>query len=177
MFSRSALYPVPEIGCAVKGFEAKYPLLCCVFALLMCFLLCSLNQLIRRSVILQLLQNRLREGARRGEEGVLLDGFPRTRSQAESLLTFSDVQLALNLSLREDVSALPEQCLDFPSMCSSPINVLLYVYISPLGCAKAKRTSNAAVLTIHLCIAGPYSQVLGAAHVQTVWQEFQCGQH
>ncbi len=62
------------------------------------------------SVFVQLLQKRLQEGARRGEEGVLLDGFPRTRAQAESLLTFSDVQLALNLSLREDVSALLLLC-------------------------------------------------------------------
>lgn len=53
--------------------------------------------------VLQLLQNRLSEGARKGEEGVLLDGFPRTRNQAEALLTFADVQLALNLSLREEV--------------------------------------------------------------------------
>ena len=51
----------------------------------------------------QLLQKRLADGARVGEEGVLLDGFPRTRSQAEALLTFADVQLALNLSLREEV--------------------------------------------------------------------------
>ncbi|CAL5224168.1 g6808 [Coccomyxa viridis] len=53
--------------------------------------------------VMQLLQNRLSEGARKGEEGVLLDGFPRTRNQAEALLTFADVQLALNLSLREEV--------------------------------------------------------------------------
>lgn len=53
--------------------------------------------------VLELLKKRLSEGARKGEEGVLLDGFPRTRNQAESLLTFADVQLALNLSLREEV--------------------------------------------------------------------------
>ncbi len=53
--------------------------------------------------VLELLKKRLGEGARKGEEGVLLDGFPRTRNQAESLLTFADVQLALNLSLREEV--------------------------------------------------------------------------
>ena len=41
-----------------------------------------------------------------GEEGVLLDGFPRTRNQAEALLTFANVQLALNLSLREEVCPL-----------------------------------------------------------------------
>ena len=51
----------------------------------------------------QLLQQRLAAGRARGEGGVLLDGFPRTRSQAETLLRFSDVQLALNLHLREEV--------------------------------------------------------------------------
>ena len=35
-----------------------------------------------------------------------MDGFPRTRNQAEALLTFADVQLALNLSLREEVGLL-----------------------------------------------------------------------
>ena len=53
----------------------------------------------------QLLQQRLAAGRARGEGGVLLDGFPRTRSQAETLLRFSDVQLALNLHLREEVRA------------------------------------------------------------------------
>ena len=53
----------------------------------------------------QLLQQRLAAGRARGEGGVLLDGFPRTRSQADSLLRFSDVQLALNLHLREEVCA------------------------------------------------------------------------
>ena len=57
--------------------------------------------------VLQLLQKRLSDGARKGEEGVLLDGFPRTRNQAEALLTFADVQLALNLSLREEVPFWP----------------------------------------------------------------------
>ena len=63
------------------------------------------GNLLPDSYVLQLLQQRLAEGARKGEEGVLLDGFPRTRAQAEALLTFSDVQLALNLHLREEVGA------------------------------------------------------------------------
>lgn len=61
------------------------------------------GNLLPDSYVLQLLQKRLADGARRGEDGVLLDGFPRTRSQAEALLTFSDVQMALNLHLREEV--------------------------------------------------------------------------
>ena len=79
-----------------------------------CFLLSILQSGILSPVwvlmdcsFMQLLQNRLSEGARKGEEGVLLDGFPRTRNQAEALLTFADVQLALNLSLREEVPFLP----------------------------------------------------------------------
>ena len=70
------------------------------------------GNLLPDSYVLQLLQQRLAEGARRGEEGVLLDGFPRTRAQAEALLTFSDVQLALNLHLREEVGA---ACVGTPS--------------------------------------------------------------
>jgi len=58
----------------------------------------------------QLLQQRLAAGRARGEGGVLLDGFPRTRSQAETLLRFSDVQLALNLHLQEEVPAPPTSC-------------------------------------------------------------------
>ena len=72
----------------------------------------------------QLLQNRLSEGARKGEEGVLLDGFPRTRNQAEALLTFADVQLALNLSLREEVLFCPPCC---ACMCCSRLCCIPHV--------------------------------------------------
>ncbi len=41
--------------------------------------------------------------AARGERGCLLDGFPRTEAQARTLMQTMDVQLAINLHLREDV--------------------------------------------------------------------------
>lgn len=55
------------------------------------------------SLILNVLQSRLERGRENGETGVLLDGFPRTRAQAEALGQFTDVQLALNLHVNEEV--------------------------------------------------------------------------
>ena len=52
---------------------------------------------------MQLLQERIDIGRESGETGCLLDGFPRTLLQAEALPSFTDVQLAVNLSLREEV--------------------------------------------------------------------------
>jgi adenylate kinase family enzyme len=43
------------------------------------------------------------EQQRRGVRGFILDGFPRTKAQAETLLATTDVGLAVNLSLREEV--------------------------------------------------------------------------
>ena len=58
------------------------------------------------SLILDVLHSRLARGRECGEAGVLLDGFPRTRAQAEALGEFADVQLALNLNVNEEVSSL-----------------------------------------------------------------------
>ncbi len=54
---------------------------------------------------LQLLEKRLQDGQAQGELGVLLDGFPRTRRQAQMLALIADTQLAVNLSLRPEVIA------------------------------------------------------------------------
>lgn len=54
--------------------------------------------------MLQLLEKRLKDGQAKGELGVLLDGFPRTRRQAQMLALIADTQLAVNLSLRSEVS-------------------------------------------------------------------------
>lgn len=57
------------------------------------------------SLHLQLLKKRLQDGQAQGELGVLLDGFPRTRRQAQMLALIADTQLAVNLSLRPEVIA------------------------------------------------------------------------
>lgn len=44
------------------------------------------------------------DGQAQGELGALLDGFPRTRRQAQMLALIADTQLAVNLSLRPEVS-------------------------------------------------------------------------
>ena len=57
------------------------------------------------SFTLQLLESRMSRGQdEMGEEKFLLDGFPRTASQAELLVESTDVRLAVNMHLREDVS-------------------------------------------------------------------------
>ncbi|KAK9836220.1 hypothetical protein WJX84_002722 [Apatococcus fuscideae] len=60
------------------------------------------GDLIPDTLVLELLQERLEIGRDSGETGCLLDGFPRTLLQAEALPSFTDVQLAVNLSLREE---------------------------------------------------------------------------
>ena len=60
--------------------------------------------------MLQLLEQRLERGELNGEQGFILDGFPRTAGQADKLLSlYPNIQLALNMGLREEV--LVEKCL------------------------------------------------------------------
>lgn len=67
------------------------------------------GDLLPDEMVTRLLRKRVQRAEQEGEPGVLLDGFPRTVAQAEELLSIADVQLALNLRLREDV--LLEKCL------------------------------------------------------------------
>ena len=52
---------------------------------------------------------RVAEGKSNGEKGFVLDGFPRTAAQAKALGASMDIQLAVNLRLREEV--LVEKCM------------------------------------------------------------------
>ena len=58
---------------------------------------------------LQLLFRRIETGKRKGEKGFVLDGFPRTVVQSQELMDSHDIQLAVNLSLRQEV--LIEKCM------------------------------------------------------------------
>mmetsp|Transcript_31165 Transcript_31165/g.69296 ORF Transcript_31165/g.69296 Transcript_31165/m.69296 type:complete len:279 (+) Transcript_31165:49-885(+) len=67
------------------------------------------GKLVPDDLIFKLLSHRVEQGAEAGEKGFILDGFPRTRVQAVQLLELSKVQVAFNMSLREEV--LVEKCL------------------------------------------------------------------
>lgn len=58
---------------------------------------------------MQLLFRRIETGSNTGEKGFVLDGFPRTVVQAEELMKQYDIQLAVNLKLREEI--LVEKCM------------------------------------------------------------------
>lgn len=63
----------------------------------------------RDSFALQLLNQRIESGKAIGETGFVLDGFPRTVAQAKEFMSKENVQLAVNLQLREEV--LVEKCM------------------------------------------------------------------
>lgn len=88
---------------------------------------------------LQLLEKRLQEGQAHGELGVLLDGFPRTRRQAQMLALIADTQLAVNLSLRPEVKGY--FFLSIFTCCTNFINNVL----------AARRNAS----LIHACDADP----------------------
>ncbi|KAF5829070.1 adenylate kinase [Dunaliella salina] len=72
----------------------------------------SKGQLVPDPIIFDLLHRRLSQESSSGNEdtvGFVLDGFPRTREQAQAVVSTMRINLALNLVLREEV--LVEKCL------------------------------------------------------------------
>ncbi|KAL5716874.1 adenylate kinase [Ranunculus cassubicifolius] len=99
------------------------------------------GQLLSDEIIFQLLSKRLKSGEANGESGFILDGFPRTIKQAEILEQVTEVDLVINLKLREDV--IIEKCLGrrICSQCGGNFNVAsidikgesgLRMYMAPL---------------------------------------------
>ncbi|KAK4755296.1 hypothetical protein SAY87_009053 [Trapa incisa] len=81
------------------------------------------GKLVSDEIILRLLSKRLEAGEAKGESGFILDGFPRTIKQAEILEGMIDIDLVVNLKLREDV--LIEKCLGrrLCSQCKKSFNI------------------------------------------------------
>ncbi|CAL2267868.1 unnamed protein product [Prunus armeniaca] len=81
------------------------------------------GKLVSDEIIISLLSKRLEAGGAKGELGFILDGFPRTIRQAEILEGVTEIDLVLNLKLREDV--LVEKCLGrrMCSQCGGNFNV------------------------------------------------------
>lgn len=83
----------------------------------------TLGKLLPDEVIFKLLSRRLEQENSAGTRGFILDGFPRTISQAEVLEEISEIDLVVNLKLREDV--LIAKCLGrrICSQCGGNFNV------------------------------------------------------
>jgi adenylate kinase family enzyme len=63
------------------------------------------GELLPDALILRVIREHVMESRSKGTERFLLDGFPRTADQAAALEQIADVQLAVNLDLREEVCA------------------------------------------------------------------------
>ncbi|XP_068637739.1 adenylate kinase 1, chloroplastic-like [Aristolochia californica] len=81
------------------------------------------GKLVSDEIIINLLSKHLEECEAKGESGFILDGFPRTIRQAEILEGVTEIDLVVNLKLREDV--LIEKCLARRtcSQCGGNFNV------------------------------------------------------
>ncbi|EMS68315.1 putative adenylate kinase 1, chloroplastic [Triticum urartu] len=81
------------------------------------------GKLVSDEIIINLLSKRLEEGGDKGELGFILDGFPRTIRQAEILEGVTDIDLVINLKLREE--ALLAKCVGRRkcSQCGGNFNV------------------------------------------------------
>ncbi|KVI06937.1 probable adenylate kinase 6, chloroplastic [Cynara cardunculus var. scolymus] len=81
------------------------------------------GKLVSDEIIINLLSQRLEAGEAKGESGFILDGFPRTIRQAEILEGVTNIDLVINLKLREE--ALLAKCLGRRtcSQCGGNYNV------------------------------------------------------
>ncbi|KAL8251722.1 hypothetical protein R6Q59_035415 [Mikania micrantha] len=81
------------------------------------------GKLVSDHFIIELLSKRLEVGESKGELGFILDGFPRTIRQAEILEGVTNIDLVINLKLREE--ALLAKCLGRRtcSQCGGNYNV------------------------------------------------------
>ncbi|KAG6530232.1 probable adenylate kinase 6, chloroplastic [Zingiber officinale] len=81
------------------------------------------GHLVSDEIIINLLSKRLEDGVNKGESGFILDGFPRTTRQAEILGGVTEIDLVVNLRLREDI--LLTKCLGrrICSQCGGNFNV------------------------------------------------------
>ncbi|XP_076936100.1 putative adenylate kinase 6, chloroplastic [Bidens hawaiensis] len=81
------------------------------------------GKLVSDHLIIDLLSKRLEAGHAKGESGFILDGFPRTIRQAEILEGVTNIDLVINLKLREE--ALLAKCLGRRtcSQCGGNYNV------------------------------------------------------
>ncbi|EFJ32392.1 hypothetical protein SELMODRAFT_407838 [Selaginella moellendorffii] len=85
--------------------------------------LVSRGKLLPDELVLGLLTKRLEEASANQDVGFILDGFPRTASQAKTLDSIASITLVVNLRLREDV--LVAKCLGrrICSQCHGNFNV------------------------------------------------------
>ncbi|KZV14616.1 adenylate kinase 1, chloroplastic-like [Dorcoceras hygrometricum] len=81
------------------------------------------GKLLSDEIIIDLLSKRLEDAQTKNETGFVLDGFPRTLRQAEILEKVTDIDLVINLKLREE--ALIAKCLGrrICSECGGNYNV------------------------------------------------------
>ncbi|CAK9881849.1 unnamed protein product [Sphagnum jensenii] len=85
--------------------------------------LMSQGQLLPDDIIIRLLSKRLENNMASNQSGFILDGFPRTVHQSEMLEEVADIDLVVNLKLRED--ALIAKCLGrrICSQCGGNFNL------------------------------------------------------
>lgn len=72
----------------------------------LCSEIVNQGKFVSYEIIISLLSKRLESGESKGELGFILDGFPRTIRQAEILEEVIDIDLVVNLKLREKMYCL-----------------------------------------------------------------------